>query len=59
MMGEVTPMMAQALADSPTRKVMLPLTSPRIDLVGITKTPLPHLMEEATRMVAALLDEEG
>ncbi len=59
MMGEVTPVIAQALADSPTRKVMLPLTNPRIDLVGITKTPLPHLMEEATRMVAALLDEEG
>jgi hypothetical protein len=59
MMGEVTPGMAQALADSGTKKVLLPLTNPRIDLVGITKTPLPHLMDEAIALVAAYLDEEG
>jgi hypothetical protein len=59
MMGEVTPGMAQALADSTARKIMLPLTNPRIDLVGITKTPLPHLMEEAIALVAATLEKEG
>jgi hypothetical protein len=35
------------------------LTNPRIDLVGITKTPLPHLMEEAIELVAAHLEKEG
>jgi len=59
MMGEVTPKMALALADSPAKKVMLPLTNPRIDLVGITKTPLPHLMDEAIEMVASYLEKEG
>jgi hypothetical protein len=59
MMGEVTPGIAHALAGSPAKKVLLPLTNPRIDLVGITKTPLPHLMDEAIEMVAAYLDEEG
>jgi hypothetical protein len=59
MMGEVTPTMAQALCDSTARRVMLPLTNPRIDLVGITKTPLPHLMEEAIELVAAHLEKEG
>ena len=59
MMGEVTPGIAQALADSTAKKVLLPLTNPRIDLVGITKTPLPHLMDEAIKTVAAYLDEEG
>ena len=59
MMGEVTPGMAQALCDSAARRVMLPLTNPRIDLVGITKTPLPHLMEEAIELVAAHLEKEG
>jgi hypothetical protein len=59
MMGEVTPAMAQALCDSTARRVMLPLTNPRIDLVGITKTPLPHLMEEAIELVAAHLEKEG
>jgi len=58
MMGEVTPLMAESLALSPARKVMLPLTNPRIDLVGITKNPLPHLMDEAIAMVASMLDKE-
>ncbi|GAB4278500.1 MAG: DUF3842 family protein [Coriobacteriia bacterium] len=59
MMGEVTPGLAAALAQCDAKKVMLPLTNPRIDLVGITKTPLPHLMEEAIEIVASCLDEEG
>lgn len=58
MMGEVTPLMAESLALSSARKVMLPLTNPRIDLVGITKNPLPHLMDEAIALVASMLDKE-
>lgn len=55
MMGEVTPGLAEALALSSARKVMLPLTNPRIDLVGTTKDPLPHLLEEAVAVVASML----
>jgi hypothetical protein len=55
MMGEVTPGLAEALALSSARKVMLPLTNPRIDLVGTTKDPLPHLLEEAVALVASML----
>jgi hypothetical protein len=58
MMGEVTPGMAEALALSGARKVILPLTNPRIDLVGTTKDPLPHLLEEAINVVASALEEE-
>ncbi|MBF4509682.1 MAG: DUF3842 family protein [Aeromicrobium sp.] len=58
MMGEVTPAMAEALALSGARKVVLPLTNPRIDLVGTTKDPLPHLLEEAITLVASILSEE-
>ena len=55
MMGEVTPGMAEALSLARARKVMLPLTNPRIDLVGTTKDPLPHLLEEAVSIVASIL----
>lgn len=58
MMGEVTAAMAQALAASSARKVMLPLTNPRIDLVGVTKTPLPHLLDEAIAVVSSMLGKE-
>jgi len=58
MMGEVTPGMAEALSLSTARKVMLPLTNPRLDLVGTTKDPLPHLLEEAISTVASILGKE-
>lgn len=59
MMGEVTPGMAEALSLCAAGKVILPLTNPRLDLVGTTKGPLPHLLDEATELVASLIGEGG
>jgi hypothetical protein len=46
MMGEVTPKMAEAIACSPARKILLPLTQENIAVVGISQRPLPKLIEE-------------
>ncbi len=46
MMGEVTPKMAEAVADSPARKLLIPLTQENIEIVGAGAVPLPHLIEE-------------
>ena len=51
MMGEVTPRMAEAVSMSHARKVLIPLTQERVTLVGTTADPLPHLVEEAVRIV--------
>ena len=51
MLGELTPKMAEALAGSWARKILLPLNRSNIDLVGVTGEPLPHLVDE---MVARL-----
>jgi hypothetical protein len=51
MMGEVTPRMAEAVSLSSADKVLIPLTQEKVALVGITADPLPHLVEEAVRMV--------
>ncbi|MBN1932052.1 MAG: DUF3842 family protein [Desulfobacterales bacterium] len=45
MMGEMTPRMAEAVASSPARKILLPLTQENIEVVGISSMPLPHLIE--------------
>jgi hypothetical protein len=45
MMGEVTPPMAQAVAESPARKFLIPLTQEKIEIVGCPQTPLPPLVE--------------
>jgi hypothetical protein len=46
MMGEVTPKMAQAVAVSPAKKLLIPLSQERIEIIGAAAIPLPKLVEE-------------
>jgi hypothetical protein len=46
MMGELTPAMAAAVATSPARKFLLPLTQEAVEVIGVTPEPLPHLVEQ-------------
>lgn len=45
MLGELTPAMAEAVSSSTAKKILLPLNQEQVDIVGITKEPLPHLVE--------------
>ena len=45
MMGEVTPRMAEAVAACPARKYLVPLFQENMEIVGLTSTPLPHLID--------------
>lgn len=59
MMGELTPDMAVSIASAPGRKILLPLTHPRIEIMGTSETPLPKLIEQAIELVKELCDKEG
>ena len=45
MMGEVTPHMAEAVAASQARKFLIPISQENVEIVGLTPTPLPPLIE--------------
>jgi hypothetical protein len=45
MMGEVTPRIAEAVARSPARKLLLPLSQENVEIVGAPSIPLPRLIE--------------
>ena len=45
MMGEVTPKMAEAVASSRAKKLLIPLTQENLEIVGVASIPLPHLIE--------------
>jgi NAD(P)-dependent dehydrogenase (short-subunit alcohol dehydrogenase family) len=45
MLGEVTAKMASAVISSSAKKVLLPLNQEGVDIVGVSKEPLPHLIE--------------
>jgi hypothetical protein len=48
MMGEVTPLMAEAVAASPAKKLLIPLSQEDVHIVGLPSTPLPPLIEMLT-----------
>ncbi len=45
MLGEVTAKMASAVVSSGARTVLLPLNQEGIEIAGVNKEPLPHLVE--------------
>ena len=46
MMGEVTPAMALAVGASNAKKLLLPLTTESVTVVGVIVDPLPHLVDK-------------
>ncbi|HMK60435.1 MAG TPA: DUF3842 family protein [Dissulfurispiraceae bacterium] len=45
MLGELTPRMAEAVASSPAKKILLPFNQEHVAVVGVVREPLPHLIE--------------
>jgi hypothetical protein len=51
MMGEITPGMAEAVSSSEAKKILIPLTQERVEIVGIAGEPLPHLVDQVVGIV--------
>jgi hypothetical protein len=58
MMGELTGVMASAIATSKVRKILLPLGFENIDLVGVEKEPIPHMIMKLIDRVNILIGNE-
>ena len=50
MMGEITPVMAEAVANSEAKKILLPLNKCNIQIVGISDV-------KVNKMIASIIDE--
>jgi hypothetical protein len=57
MMGELTPRMAEAIASSPALKCLLPLKIPEVDVIGVTKEPFPHLIDQLIKRIQEMIRE--
>jgi len=52
MLGELTPLMAKAIAESQAKKILLPLNRCNIEIVGVDRSePMPHLIDKAVQSV--------
>lgn len=57
MLGELSSGMAEAIAASPARKILLPLSRSAFELVGLRTEPLPHLITELVFRVKELVEK--
>lgn len=55
MLGELTSKMAEAISSSPARKMLIPLNQEQVDIIGFTKEPLPHLVEELLKRIRDII----
>ena len=58
MLGELTYKMAEAIVSSRAKKILLPLNQEGIDVVGVAKEPLPHMVEKIIEIVREEIGKE-
>ena len=51
MLGEVTAKMASAVVSSRARTILLPLNQEEVEIAGVNKEPLPHLIEDVVSRI--------
>jgi NAD(P)-dependent dehydrogenase (short-subunit alcohol dehydrogenase family) len=56
MLGEVTARMASAVVSSGARRILLPLNQEGVDIVGVNREPLPHMID---MMIAKIKETEN
>ena len=57
MLGECTPAMAAAIAQSPAVKVLVPAAKCNVQVAGFAPKPLGELIDDAARKVLCLLEQ--
>lgn len=56
MMGEVTPQMAAAVSSSGAEKILVPLTQEKVNIIGVSGEPLPHLVDRVVQIIREMHD---
>lgn len=58
MLGELTAEMAEAVASSDAKKILLALNQEGIEVIGVEKEPLPHMIEKIIEAVRQEIGKE-
>ena len=58
MLGELTPQMAKAIAESAARKILIPMNRCNIQIAGVRSEPLPHQVDNAIEMMKNIMRGE-
>jgi hypothetical protein len=55
MLGELTSAMAQAIAESPATKLLIPLCRSNVFIMGVVSKPLPHYVDDVVKWIQELM----
>jgi hypothetical protein len=58
MLGELTPRMADAILSSGAKKLLLALNQEGVEITGVEKEPLPHMIEKIIETVRQEIGKE-
>ncbi|MGF7060304.1 DUF3842 family protein [Brassicibacter mesophilus] len=58
MMGEISPKMAEAVASSEARKLLLPVSKCNIDVIGLNNYQFKSLFDELLQTIKKIIDEK-
>lgn len=59
LMGEITPVIAEAVASSEARKILVPVNQSHFEIVGLESRPLVSLIKEAVARVGEIIKEKA
>ena len=59
MFGELTPVMANAISESPAIKVLIPLNKCGLRVAGVSGDSLPVIMDDAVKLVAQIIEKKN
>jgi NAD(P)-dependent dehydrogenase (short-subunit alcohol dehydrogenase family) len=57
MLGELTAKMAEAIATTEAKKILLPINQEGIEIVGVEGEPLPHLVDRVIERLKDILKQ--
>lgn len=59
MLGELTPKMAEAISSVPAKKLLLPLNQEGVEVIGVLKEPLPHMVGKLIEYIKTMIGVVG
>lgn len=58
LLGELTPLMAKAVAESPAKKILIPVSRCNVTVAGIEAKPIPNYIDDAVEIAKAMIKDE-
>ena len=55
LLGELTPLMAKAIAESPAKKILIPMSRCNVTVAGIETKPIPNYIDDAVEIVKTMI----